>query len=58
MALVNAKREFIFVDVGKNGRLSDGGVIQYTSFYEKLQNNTLNLPGSIENEHNLNSVFL
>ncbi|CAH2007052.1 unnamed protein product [Acanthoscelides obtectus] len=36
MALVNADYEFIFVDVGKNGRLSDGGVIESTKFYHKL----------------------
>ena len=36
MALVNANYEFIFVDVGKNGRISDGGVIESTKFYHKL----------------------
>lgn len=58
MALVNAKGEFIFVDVGKNGRLSDGGVIEYTRFYEKLKNNALNLPDNVENEYGLNSIFI
>ena len=36
MALVNANYELIFVDVGKNGRISDGGVIESTKFYHKL----------------------
>lgn len=30
-------------DVGANGRISDG-VLYYTTFQEKLQNNTLNIP--------------
>lgn len=49
VALTNDKGEFIFVDVGKNGRLSDGGVIEYTSFDAKLKNNCLNLPENMEN---------
>lgn len=36
MAVVNANYEFIFVDVGKNGRNSDGGVIELTEFHRKL----------------------
>jgi len=44
MALVNSNYEFIFVDVGKNGRFSDWGVIEHTKFYQKLRNETLNLP--------------
>jgi len=32
MAIVNAKYEFIIVDVGANGRISDGGVLYYTKF--------------------------
>lgn len=41
MALVNSNYEFIFVDVGKNGRVSDGGVIESTEFYHKLVNRKL-----------------
>lgn len=33
--------EFIFVDVGKNGRLSDRGVIENTKFYHRLVNGKL-----------------
>lgn len=44
MAVVNANYQFLMVDVGANGRISDGGVLYYTTFWEKLQNNTLNIP--------------
>lgn len=46
MAIVNANYEFIMVDVGTNGRVSDGGVIQNTKFYKKLIANELSLPGN------------
>ncbi|KAL4090672.1 hypothetical protein QTP88_025466 [Uroleucon formosanum] len=32
------------VDVGANGRISDGGVLYYTKFWEQFQNRTLNIP--------------
>jgi len=35
MAIVNANYQFIMVDVGANGRISDGGVLYYTKFWEK-----------------------
>lgn len=44
MAIVNANYEFIMVDVGTNGRVSDGGVLYYTDFWEQFQNNQLNIP--------------
>lgn len=58
MAIVNAKYEFIYADVGKQGRLSDGGVLKYTSFYRGLTNGRLNLPTNEENEEGLNFVFI
>ncbi|CAH1977077.1 unnamed protein product [Acanthoscelides obtectus] len=58
MALVNADYEFIFVDVGKNGRLSDGGVIESTKFYHKLIHGQLHLPNNTDTENNFNFVFL
>ncbi|XP_047525993.1 protein ALP1-like [Pieris napi] len=58
MALVDSNYEFIFVDVGKNGRMSDGGVIEYTTFYNKLLRGQLNLPERSENDHYLNYVFI
>lgn len=44
MALVNANYEFLMVDVGINGRISDGGVIRYTSFGQKLYEQSLQIP--------------
>ena len=45
MAIANAHCEFILCDVGTNGRISDGGVLSNTLFYNKLINNQLNIPG-------------
>jgi len=58
MALVNADHEFIFIDVGKNGRISDGGIIEYTEFYKRLTSGLLNIPNVMETKNNLNFVFL
>ena len=44
MAVVNINYEFLMVDVGANGRVSDGGVLFYTKFGHKLRNAELNLP--------------
>lgn len=46
MAVVNANLEFIMCDFGVNGRISDGGVIEYSFFYKKLKNGQLSLPPS------------
>lgn len=46
MAIVDAKYRFLLADFGTNGRISDGGVLQNTKFFEKLQNNSLKLPTS------------
>lgn len=43
-ALVNGNYEFIYVHTGINRRISDGGVLQETDFFDKLENGTLNLP--------------
>jgi len=44
MAVVDADYKFMMVDVGINGRISDGGVISYTKFGNMLNNKTLNIP--------------
>lgn len=44
MAIANANCEFIYCSVGTNGRVSDGGVLNHTNFYEKLINNGLQIP--------------
>lgn len=58
MAIVNSNYEFIYIDVGKQGRLSDGEVIEATSFFHKLNDGTLNLPENEENDGGLNFVFV
>lgn len=58
MAIVDANYEFIMVDVGANGRISDGGVIENTVFYRKLMSNDLNLPKNSETTCGLNFVFV
>lgn len=45
-AIVNANYEYLYIHTGTNGRVSDGGVIQETDFYDKLENGLLNLPPS------------
>ena len=44
MAVANANYEFIMVDVGINGRISDGGVLSYTKFGRALSDNSLGIP--------------
>jgi len=44
MAVVNAKYEFIMVDAGMNGRVSDGGVMSHTEFGYLLEHCELQLP--------------
>ncbi|XP_061716935.1 uncharacterized protein LOC133524806 [Cydia pomonella] len=44
LAIVDAKYRFLLVDFGTNGRVSDGGVLLNTKFYEKLERKTLNIP--------------
>lgn len=58
MATVNSNYEFIYIDVGKQGRLSDGGVIEATFFFHKLNDGTLNLPENEENDGGFNFVFV
>ena len=43
-AIVDADYKFLYVDVGKNGRISDGGIFANTPIYIKLENNDLKLP--------------
>ena len=44
MALVGPDYEFLMVDVGVNGRVSDGGVIAVTEFGRLLDDGHLGLP--------------
>lgn len=44
MALVDAGYKFTYIDLGCNGRISDGGVFANCSLSSALENNALNLP--------------
>lgn len=44
LALVSAKYKFIYVDIGTNGRASDGGVFNACSLFKAVINNNLALP--------------
>lgn len=46
LALVDAEYKFIFVDVGCNGRISDGGVLKNSPLYSILAHNSQNFPPS------------
>lgn len=45
MAIVRANYEFIYCDVGTNGRVFNGRIINNTKFYEKLVNKNLRILG-------------
>lgn len=44
LAVVDAHKRFIIIDVGSMGRFSDGGIFADSAFGYKLQNRQLNLP--------------
>lgn len=44
MALVDANYKFLYIDVGCNGRIADGGVFSNCSLSTALEQNALNLP--------------
>jgi len=44
MSIANANCEILYCDIGTDGRVPDGGVIENTKFYEKLLHAELNLP--------------
>lgn len=43
-ALVDANYNFMYVDVGTQRRISDGGVFKNTILYKKLERHDLNIP--------------
>lgn len=45
LALVDSEYRFLYIDIGKQGRISDGGVFASSSLCHALQRNTLGLPG-------------
>lgn len=44
MALADANSNFIYIDVGSNGRISDGGVWKDCSLAKSIINNDINFP--------------
>lgn len=44
MGITDAEYKLIYVDVGRNGRFSDGGVFNRSSFVHAMDSNRLNLP--------------
>jgi hypothetical protein len=44
MAVVGPNSEFIFADVGCQGRISDGGVLKNTLFFQALEKKQMNIP--------------
>jgi hypothetical protein len=41
LAVVDAKYNFIYVDIGAQGRISDGGVFKASSLHEKIEEKRL-----------------
>ena len=44
LAIVDANYKFLYVDVGCNGRISDGGVFRNSSFSTAMERNVLGIP--------------
>lgn len=44
LALVDADYKFTYVDIGTNGRISDGGVFKNSALAQALEYNELNIP--------------
>ena len=44
LAIVDADYNFLYVDIGCNGRISDGGVFKNSTLYQALEENILNVP--------------
>lgn len=44
LALVDAEYNFVYVDVGCNGRVSDGGVYGNSLLHSAVEQNSLNFP--------------
>lgn len=46
LAIVDSMYNFLYVNVGSQGRLSDGGVLSNSTFSQAMRDGTLNLPSS------------
>ena len=50
LALVDADYMFLYVDIGCNGRVRDGGVFRNSSLGDALEHSKLNIPDSEEEQ--------
>ena len=57
MAVVNANYEFVLVDVGDYGRLSDGSVFSSSHLGIAINDGTLNLPSPRRLDYNSNKLY-
>ncbi|XP_046622671.1 protein ALP1-like [Neodiprion virginianus] len=48
LGLVDAEYRFLFVDVGRNGRMHDSAVLRESPLWTKINDGTLNLPAPCE----------
>ena len=46
LAVLDASCRFLYVDIGCNGRIYDGGVFKNSALYAALENNTLHIPST------------
>ena len=46
LALVDTNYEFLVVEAGANGRVTDGGVLSNSTFYDNFKSNKLKIPES------------
>ena len=53
MALVDSKYKFLYVDVGCNGRISDGAVFGGCSLQDALEKRTSNIPAPASLSHTI-----
>lgn len=44
LAIVDADYRFLYVDIGSNSRISEGGVLRNSKFFHALENNALDIP--------------
>jgi len=59
MAMADADMKFVFVDIGKNGRASDGGIWAECALRKAIEENTLSIPAPVEvNRHTLPYVIV
>lgn len=48
LAIVDADYKFLYVDIGCNGRISDGGVFKNCNIYQMFEQQKMNIPEPIE----------